>query len=154
IWGGSKQIPTASHLVLTLVRKSYFMKYDSEYIDDFMHQVQKFPDDVIALRKKFYRQFQESDFDLLGNERAMTDWATHQTYIPLANMMTAAAMIGIDSCPIEGFNRQQTEALLEQEINMNPDEFSFSYALAFGYRKNTAQVKTRHTIEEVVEYYL
>ena len=36
IWGGGKQIPTASHLVLTLVRKSHFMKYDSEYIDNFM----------------------------------------------------------------------------------------------------------------------
>jgi len=154
IWGGGKQIPTSSHLVLTLVRKSYFMHYDSEYIDDFMHRVQKFPDDVIALRKKFYQQFQDSDYQLSGNERAMTDWATHQTYIPMANMMTAAAMIGIDSCPIEGFNRQKVDELLTQEINMNPNEFSLAYALAFGYRKNTAQTKTRHTLEEVVEYYL
>lgn len=152
-WGGGKQIPTASHLILTLAKKSYFMKYGSDYIADFMKNVQNLPDDVIAPRQKVYQQFQEHDFNLLENERAMTDWATHQTYIALGNMMTAAAMIGIDSCPIEGFNRPQLEALLAQEINLNLEQFSVAYLVAFGYRKNIPKVKTRQTIDKIVEYY-
>ena len=153
IWGGSKQIPTASHVLLTLTRKSYFMKYDSDYVADFMVRVQNFPADIIALRKKFYQQFQELDFNLLESERAMTDWGTHQTYIPMANMMTSAAMIGIDSCPIEGFNRAQLESLLVQEINLDLDKFSVAYLLSFGYRKNEPRAKTRQELKEIVEYY-
>ena len=153
VWGGSKQIPSCSHLLLTLVRKVHFMKYDSDYITNFMVKVQKFPKDVIALRKKFYQQFQEQDFELLETDRAMIDWATQQTYIPMANMMTSAALIGIDSCPIEGFNRKKIEALLEKEINLNTEEFGFAYALTFGYRKYEQNGKTRHKIEEIVEYY-
>ncbi len=154
VWGGGGQIPTASHLLLTLVRKTPFMKYDSDYIADFMVRVQQFPEDIIAKRKQFYRQFQESDFDLLENDRAMTDWATHQTYIPLANMMTAAATIGIDSCPIEGFDRERLETLLEKEIGLDREKFGVAYLLAFGYRKNPPRFKTRHELEEIVEYYL
>lgn len=153
-WGGGKQIPTSSHLVLTLAKKSYFMKYDSDYIADFMKNVQNLPDDVIAPRQKIYQQFQERDFNLLESERAMTDWAIHQTYIALGNMMTAAAMIGIDSCPIEGFNRQQLESLLAQEIGLNLEQFSVAYLVAFGYRKNQPKAKNRQAIDKVVEYYL
>lgn len=152
-WGGGKQIPTASHLILTLAKKSHFMKYDSDYIADFMVNVQNLPEEAIEFRKKIYQQFQERDFNLLENERAMTDWATHQTYIALGNMMTAAAMIGIDSCPIEGFNRQQLEAVLAQEIGLNLEQFSVAYLVGFGYRKNPPKTKTRQSIDKVVEYY-
>jgi nitroreductase len=154
VWGGGKQIPTASHLVLALAKKSHFMKYDSEYVADFMQNVQHLSDDVIVPRKQFYQSFQETDFNLLESERAMTDWAIHQTYIALGNMMAAAAMIGIDSCPIEGFNRQKLEAVLAQEIGLNLEQFSVAYLLAFGYRKNPPKEKTRQAIEKVVEYHL
>jgi nitroreductase len=130
------------------------MKYDSDYVLDFMKNVQHFSEDAIAPRLKFYQQFQEDDFDLLGSERAMTDWAIHQTYIALGNMMTSAAMIGIDSCPIEGFHRQQLEALLAQEIDLNLEQFSVAYLVAFGYRKNQPRAKTRQPIDKIVEYYL
>ena len=33
----------------------------------------------------------------------------------LANMMTAAALIGIDSCPIEGFDIEKMNQLLDEE---------------------------------------
>jgi nitroreductase len=153
VWGAGKQLPTASHVVLSLAKKSHFMKFDSEYVDNFMHQVQNLPDDVIALRKKFYQNFQETDFNLLESERAMTDWAIHQTYIALGNMMTAAAMIGIDSCPVEGFHRQKLEALLAEEIQLNLEQYSVAYLVTFGYRKNPPKAKTRQTKEQVFEFY-
>ncbi len=54
-------------------------------------------------------------FDLVGNERATFDWTCKQTYIALSNMLTMAAMIGVDSCPIEGFNREAVDKILEEE---------------------------------------
>jgi nitroreductase len=49
---------------------------------------------------------------LFDNERAILDWAGKQTYIALANIMTAAALIGIDSCPIEGFDMDAVNKIL------------------------------------------
>ncbi|WKJ90666.1 NAD(P)H-dependent oxidoreductase [Methylomonas montana] len=152
-WGGQKQLPTASHVVLTLVRKSYFMRYDSEYLYRLMREVQKFPEDQAKTRTAVIEKFQRSDFNLLESERAITDWATRQTYLPLANMMTAAAMIGIDSCPIEGFERTDLERVLAEAADVNLEHWSVAYLLAFGYRKNPpARPKTRQERDAVVRW--
>jgi len=152
-WGGQKQLPTASHVVLTLVRKSHFMRYDSAYLQYMMREVQHYPEDIIQLRSGLIEKFQRSDFDLLGSERTLTDWATRQTYLPLANMMTAAALIGIDSCPIEGFERAEVERILAEQAGVDLDQWAAAYMVAFGYRKNPPpRPKTRQGLEQVVEW--
>jgi hypothetical protein len=50
--------------------------------------------DVIEMYSKFYREFQESDFDL-DTDKKLFDWSTKQTYIALGNMMTSAALVGM-----------------------------------------------------------
>lgn len=152
-WGGQKQLPTASHVVLTLVRKSHFMRYDSAYLQYMMREVQHYPEDIIQLRSGLIEKFQRSDFDLLGSERTLTDWATRQTYLPLANMMTAAALIGIDSCPIEGFERAEVERILAEQASVNLEQWAAAYMVAFGYRKNPPpRPKTRQSLEQLVEW--
>lgn len=152
-WGGQKQLPTASHVVLTLVRKSHFMRYDSAYLQYMMREVQHYPEDIIRLRSGLIEKFQRSDFDLLGSERTLTDWATRQTYLPLANMMTAAALIGIDSCPIEGFERAEVERILGEQAGVDLDQWAAAYMVAFGYRNNPPpRPKTRQSLEQVVEW--
>lgn len=39
-------------------------------------------------------------------------WSSRQVYIAAGNMMTAAASIGIDSCPMEGFDRNEVESIM------------------------------------------
>ena len=153
IWGGQKQLPTASHVILTLVRKSAFMRYDSKFVHDFMREVQNFPEDAALARGKILEQFQREDFSLLDSERAINDWSGKQSYIALANMMTAAAMVGIDSCPIEGFNQAALEQALSQEIALDLSHWRVAYLVAFGYRKGApARPKTRQEKECVVEW--
>ncbi len=153
-WGGQKQLPTASHVLLTLVRKSFFMRYDSAWVAQFMREVQKFPEEAAQLRTGILQKFQQSDFDLLKQERNMTEWSMRQTYLPLANMMTAAAMIGIDSCPIEGFEQAALEQLLASEFGVNLEQWGVAYLVAFGYRKaEPARPKTRQSMAEVVEWF-
>ena len=36
------------------------------------------------------------------------EWAARQTYIALGNLMTCAAVLGVDACPMEGLCRQNT----------------------------------------------
>jgi nitroreductase len=154
VWGGQKQLPTASHVIISLIRKTCFMRYDSEYVQHFMRQVQKFPEDAATVRTAILKKFQEQDFTLLDSERAMVDWGGKQTYIALGNMMTAAAMIGIDSCPIEGFEKATLEKFLADEMAINLEAWSVSYLVAFGYRKaEPARPKTRQTRDAVVEWF-
>jgi nitroreductase len=91
------------------------------------------------------------DFGLLGNEPAMFEWAARQSYIALGNMMTSAALIGIDSCPIEGFDKAQAENALREEGLLAKGYESASMA-AFGYRMNEPRAKTRRGLADIVEW--
>ncbi|EEM03634.1 MULTISPECIES: NAD(P)H-dependent oxidoreductase [Bacillus] len=152
-WGAQKQLPTASHFVVILVRKKEDMIYDSSYISNFMKNIQQLPEEVVTMKRGFYKAFQETDFQLLESDRAMFDWASKQTYIALGNMMTAAAQIGIDSCPIEGFHQEKVEAILKEEGIVSGDTFGVSVLVAFGYRaEEPKRDKTRQTMDMVVEW--
>ena len=94
--------------------------------------------------------------DLYGNFLAdtfSTDektycWTARQSYIALANMMTAAAYEKIDSCPIEGFEKEKVEALLE----IDTTQYQVAVISAFGYRVNPQSEQIRLPFEEVVEF--
>lgn len=151
-WGGKKQIPTASHLLVCLVRTGHFMRYDSDYISGFLRDIQQLPEDMAQRKQQVYENFQRHEFDLLSSERAMNDWAARQTYIAMGNMMTAAAMIGVDSCPLEGFDRPQIQRVLEQDFDVDGGQFVIGWMCAFGYRVNPPKVKTRQPMEAVVRW--
>ncbi|WP_439740809.1 NAD(P)H-dependent oxidoreductase [Bacillus pseudomycoides] len=152
-WGAQKQLSTASHFVAILARKKEDMIYDSSYISNFMKNIQQLPEEVVTMKRGFYKAFQETDFQLLEGDRAMFDWASKQTYIALGNMMTAAAQIGIDSCPIEGFHQEKVEAILKEEGIVSGDTFGVSALVAFGYRaEEPKRDKTRQTMDMVVEW--
>lgn len=152
-WGGKKQIPTSSHLLVILARKSYFMKYDSPYMKEFLKNVKQLSEDVINAKISYVENFQKNDFNLLESERAIFDWACRQTYLSLANMMTAASMIGIDSCPMEGFNAEKINAVLEKDLDVDIKKFGISCMVAFGYRIIEPGAKTRQSIDEIVAWY-
>lgn len=152
-WGAQTQLSTASHFLIILSRNINDLKYDSKYISDFMKNVQKLSDNIIEIKTKFYKDFQEEQFKLLESDRAVFDWGCKQTYIALANMMTAAAQIGIDSCPIEGFDRDKVEKLLEDKGILDKNHFGVSCMVAFGYRKNGPKhEKTRQSLDKIVEF--
>ena len=152
-WGAQGTLPTASHFVVILARKQKSMRYDSDYITHMMYDVHNIPKEQAEMRRGFYKKFQEEDFNLLESERATFDWAGKQTYIALGNMMTAAAMLGIDSCPIEGFKADEVEKLMAKEFGVDTEEFGVAVMVAFGYRVNEQPEKTRQRMEDIMQWY-
>ena len=151
-WGAPLKLDTASHFVLGLAMKAPMVKHDTEYIMHMMKDVKKLPEEVIEMYSKFYREFQERDFDL-DTDKKLFDWASKQTYIALGNMMTSASLIGIDSCPIEGFHQEKAEALLQEKFGIDTNKYGLAYMVAFGYRKEEpAHAKTRRNIEDIVTW--
>jgi nitroreductase len=150
-WGAQGQIPTASHFVIILARTD--ARYDSEYVLDLQKNVKKVPSDVLETLMPRYEDFQENDFHLFESKRALFDWASKQSYIALGNMMTSAAQIGIDSCPIEGFNYDQVHEILKEEGLLEDGKLDISVMAAFGYRiHEPKREKTRRSMDQVVQW--
>ncbi|WP_079478831.1 NAD(P)H-dependent oxidoreductase [Halobacillus salinus] len=151
-WGAYGKLPDASHFVIYLARTRKDTQYDSEYMKDHFLNVKGMPEDFAEKFLSRVEEFQREDFNLLDGDRPLLDWASKQTYIPLANMMQAAAEIGIDSCPIEGFPMDEMNALLEEEGLLEDGSFGISVMCAFGYRVEDPQPKTRRAVDDLVKW--
>ena len=79
------------------------------------------------------------------------DDASHVVVI-LANMMTGAALIGIDSCPIEGFNYAEVNRILAQTGAYDAEKYAVSVAVTFGYRAKDIRPKSRKPLNEIVHW--
>lgn len=151
-WGAQKQLPSASHFVVLLARKADDMRPGSEYLSYISKEIDGLPADVEEMKLGFFKGFQDNEFDLT-DDRKLFDWASKQVYIPLANMMTVAAEIGVDSCPIEGFDRKKVEEILSTAGVVDTAHFGVAAMVAFGYRKEDSPFpQTRQPMEAVVDW--
>jgi len=152
VTGAPLRLNTASHFVLGLTMKAHMTKWDSHYIMQMMREVKQFPEHIIKRYLELYREFQEHDF-VLDTDRKLFDWASKQCYIALGNMLTAAAMVGIDSCPIEGFIKEKAEVLLKEKFGVDTDNYGLSYMVSFGYRKEEPKrPKIRRDLKDMVTW--
>jgi len=150
--GARRQLPSASHFIVILSRLPGDMVADSSYIQGMMKDIQRLPLEIAEAKGNTYDQFLKVGFAIEDDPRVMFEWSCRQTYLALGNMMTAAAMIGIDSCPIEGFNRNKINELLVTEGIMDPEHFSVSVMAAFGYRLHQPSQKTRQSEQQVIQW--
>ena len=79
------------------------------------------------------------------------DWAANQAFIALGNFMTSAAMVGIDTCPMEGFD----PAKYDQELGLAKRGLAATVVCVAGYRsaddKYASSPKVRFEVDQVVE---
>lgn len=146
---GIRTMETASHIVAILAKKN--ARFDTPYFGQVMDRrglEGEARDKALAV----YKKFQEQDIAVLDSERTLFDWASKQTYIALANMMTGAILMGIDSCPIEGFDYQQVNQILVDEGLFDPDEWGISVMVTFGFRDKQITPKARKSFDDVVTF--
>ena len=78
------------------------------------------------------------------------EWATRQTYIALGNLMTCAAVLGVDACPMEGF----VPAEYDRILNLNASGYATVVACALGYRspddKYAKLAKVRYDTKDII----
>ena len=84
----------------------------------------------------------------LSSDESIYAWTAKQTVFASQNMMMAAAIKGIDSCPIEGYDKEKVEEIL----GLDTTKYQLSLVLPFGYRINPQSTQLRLAFEDVVEY--
>ncbi|SHE68837.1 NAD(P)H-dependent oxidoreductase [Chryseobacterium takakiae] len=118
------QISTCSHLMVIISKKTLDESYVNGY---FRHisEVRETPEEKLDLfRKSINQHINQKTHDEIFN------WAEKQSYIVLANLMYAAAIESIDTCPMEGFRQD----LIEEILEINPESEKVTVTLALGYR--------------------
>jgi len=78
-------------------------------------------------------------------------WVKAQAYIPLGMMVETAALLGIDSGPMEGFDPNQVDEIL----GLKEKRVHATAMLAVGYRGDdpaAARAKVRRDFSQVVEF--
>jgi nitroreductase len=79
------------------------------------------------------------------------DWAARQVYIALGQFMTAAAMLGVDTCPMEGID----PAKYDEVLGIAQQGYRTVVACAAGYRaaddKLAKVPKVRFKTDDVVQ---
>lgn len=155
-WGGQDALNNASEFVAILARVGADLHPNADYISYIMKDVQGLNDEVQKKKRGFFESFQKDDFCIYNDEQKLFDWACKQCYIVLGNMLTSAALLGIDSLPIEGFSRQSVNEILQKEGLLDTKHFSVAVMTAFGYRKNALNhpqnhPQTRQSFEKLVQ---
>jgi nitroreductase len=81
-----------------------------------------------------------------------TDWAKKQGYIALGQFMLATAMLGIDTCPMEGF----VPAKFDEVLGLTDSDYTCAVLCPAGYRSADDRYaelpKVRFEAKDVVEY--
>ncbi len=154
VWGGKAGLEGASHFVVLLARKGEEMHFGSPYVDHMLKDIHKLPKEIYDMYGNRYKDFGENHMKLFETPRAGFDWTAKQAYIVLANMLVTAAALGIDSCPIEGFNPAAATRLLGEERKLfDTRSFGIAVMAAFGYRdEKPHRDKTRRPLAESVEW--
>ncbi|MDH5464227.1 MAG: NAD(P)H-dependent oxidoreductase [Thiovulaceae bacterium] len=140
---GQNQIDTCSELVIILANVKDVLPGDP-YIEK-MFSRRGLPREATLNYVKTYNEYLSP---IAKKDGGVEAWSGKQCYIAAANMMTTAALQKIDSCPIEGFEKEQIENLL----NIDTNEYRVSVMVALGYRARVATEKKRKSIEDVVEF--
>ena len=150
-WGAGAKATDCSHVVAFIVQLEPLLSPASGEPQRIFRERQRVEGQALEQRCKNFERFAKSDFALVGHPRAFYDWACKQSYIAMANMLTAAAWLGIDSTPIEGFELESMNAHLAREVPYNPEHYKLAVMACFGYRLGAPRPKTRRTLEEAVQ---
>ena len=150
-WGAQGQLPTASHFIIFTAKTSGAMAPGAPYAKKALQSVRGMSkveaDEYVA----FYKKWLTDDYARLNAPELLHEWAARQAYIAMANMMTVAAMRGIDSCATEGFNVQKVTTLLAAKKLIDPRQDLPVVMLALGYRIDPPKPKTRRPMGEIMK---
>ena len=126
------QVTNASHLVVFTVEKNV----DDAFVDRYVASVSE-TRGVPVPALKDYADIMKGAIKSRGSAEAVKGWSSRQVYIALGTLLTSAAVLGIDACPMEGFDNKKVDEILGLE-KLGVESLAFA---ALGYRANEDEVK-------------
>lgn len=142
---GQAQVNDASHVVVMALRENLSEADIDRYIERICEVRGGAPESLVGFKKMMVGTLirNEVGFDI-------NHWAENQVYIALGQFMATAALMGIDTCPMEGIQREKYDELL----GVKADGYATSLVCVAGYRadndKYASIPKVRFAREHVI----
>jgi nitroreductase len=141
-----KQIVEASHFVVFTARTE-MKEADVDRFIKRAAEVRNLPVDALNA----YRKVIIGDVVHGARGKVAHEWASRQVYIALGNLMTAAAIVGVDTCPMEGLIPSEYDKVLGLENSGH----ATVVACALGYRsancKYAGLAKIRYEMKDLIQ---
>ena len=143
---GQCQVTDASHLVVLAVK----LAVDAEHVDRYFADTAKTRGVAVESLAGFRKVI---DGFVAGVAKAgkLETWSAKQVYIAAGQFMASAAVMGIDTCPLEGIDPVKYDELL----GLTGTGYATQLALVAGYRsagdKYATTPKVRFPAADVIE---
>jgi nitroreductase len=144
-WGQSQVTDADRYVVLTALRTTTdddvdrYLQHQSEVRGGEVEALKGYRDVIVGFLTKGW-----AAKDLFG-------WNARQAYIALGQLMTSAAAMGVDTCPMEGIDMTAYDELL----GLKDTRYATLCACAVGYRsaddKYAGAPKVRYPIDQIIE---
>jgi nitroreductase len=144
---GQQQVADCSHLVVFAIKKELSAGDVDRHIDQ-IAKVRGVPANSLAS----FRQMMVGDVVEGKRSKVVAEWAARQAYIALGSFMTSAALLGIDTCPMEGFEPPKYNEIL----GFPARGLHTAVVAVAGYRaaddKYATLAKVRFPAKEIIEH--
>jgi nitroreductase len=142
-----RQVADASHLVVFAVKTGLGAPEVDHYLDR-IAQVREVPRESLSGFRDVLLGFLAQPADQFNP----VNWAARQAYIALGNLLTSAAVLGVDTCPLEGIE----PAKYDEILGLPSQGYQTVVAAAVGYRaasdKYATLAKVRFAPDEVITH--
>jgi nitroreductase len=144
---GQTQVVDASHMVVFTIKQGINADDVDRYVER-MAEVQQVPVDNLQKFGGVVKGFINKPPYPLD----IDEWSIRQLYIALGQFMTSAAMLGVDTCPMEGLMPSKYDEVL----GLAAQGYKTAVACPAGYRAaddhSAERPKIRFKTEDVVQY--
>ncbi|MCB1227863.1 MAG: NAD(P)H-dependent oxidoreductase [Verrucomicrobiales bacterium] len=142
-----RQVADCSHLVVMTAHRSMPENHIDANIRR-MIEVRGGTAEALAGFRSMVAKFRDS-----AEQQGWLDtWAKLQSYIALGQFMTAAAVLGVDTCPMEGF----VAAKFDDILGLHGTDYTTAVLCPAGYRAETDKYavlpKVRFEAADIVEH--
>lgn len=140
---GQPKVTEASHLIV-IARRTDIHNLANEVVERTATTHGKAHEELAGLRAT-------AEGGLARPEDAVHRWLAHQSYIALGIMIETAALLGIDTGPMEGFDSAQVDEIL----GLKEKNLASQSILAIGYHgedKYANLPRVRRSFEDAIEF--
>lgn len=142
---GQRQLVDCSHFVV-FAAPTNLGEADVDRFADRTAEIRGTPPERLDRFRKMVKGFLDA-FD----ERQRLDWSCRQIYLALGQLMTSAAVLGVDTCPMEGFSPPDYDRVL----GLASHGLTATVCCGLGYRaqddKYAALPKVRYERHDVID---
>lgn len=139
-----QQVVNCSHLVVLCARKDTGQDEIDKWLDQLCHTR-----GVTRESLEGYAGMMSGFLGRMDAAQKLT-WAKNQVYIALGQLMTSAAVLGIDACPMEGI----VQAEYDKVLGLEGTAFTTTLACPMGYRsandKYATLPKVRYGADKII----